>query len=79
MPADSAAIAAHAALLQADIRALTDCAVRLREIEARLATGETPRWLREAINAHVAACATAAADLTTAAAHLRHYAERTRP
>ncbi|MFI7150097.1 hypothetical protein ACIBO2_34685 [Nonomuraea sp. NPDC050022] len=77
MTADPAAIAAHAALLQADIRALADCAVRLREIEAKLAGG-TPPWLREAIDAHVAACAAAAADLTTAAAHLRHYAGRAR-
>ncbi|WP_433518880.1 hypothetical protein ACQP2T_27245 [Nonomuraea sp. CA-143628] len=78
MTADPAAIAAHAALLQADIRALADCAVRLREIEARLATGGAPPWLREAIDAHLAACAEAAADLTTAAAHLRRYAERAR-
>ena len=81
MSADPAAIAAHAVILRSDIRALAACAVRLREIEAGLAEtgGGVPPWLREALNAHHAACVTAAADLTTAAAYLRQYAERARP
>jgi hypothetical protein len=80
MSAEPAAIAAHAAILRSDIRALADCAVRLREIEARLtAGGGAPPWLRDAVTAHHAACVTAAADLTTAAAYLRQYAERARP
>ncbi|NBE99047.1 hypothetical protein FE391_36260 [Nonomuraea sp. KC401] len=79
MPADATAIAAHAQILQSDARALTDCAERLRTIGARLeADGFAPRWLREAVDAHLAACATAAADLTAAAACLRRYADRAR-
>ncbi|TDE48497.1 hypothetical protein E1295_21095 [Nonomuraea mesophila] len=80
MPTDATAIAAHAQVLQSDARVLADCAERLRTIGARLeADGLAPRWLREAIDAHLAACTTAAADLTAAAAHLRRYAERARP
>ncbi|MEU0568506.1 hypothetical protein ABZ297_24420 [Nonomuraea sp. NPDC005983] len=79
MSAEAAAIAAHAVVLQSDARALTECAERLHEIEARLeAGGLAPPWLREAVNAHLVACVAAAADLTTAAAHLRRYAERAR-
>ncbi|TDD05081.1 hypothetical protein [Nonomuraea diastatica] len=79
MPADPTVIAAHAEVLQSDARALADCAERLQTIEARLeADGIAPRWLREAVNAHLAACAAAAADLSAAAAHLSRYAERAR-
>ncbi|NUW32381.1 hypothetical protein HTZ77_13210 [Nonomuraea sp. SMC257] len=79
-PADPAPITAHAVVLETDARALAECAERLREISERLeAGGVAPRWLRHAVNAHLAACTTAAADLTTAAAHLRHYADSVRP
>ncbi|MFG3441980.1 hypothetical protein ACGF0J_32445 [Nonomuraea sp. NPDC047897] len=77
MPADPSLITAHAAVLQSDARTLAECAERLQAIRARLeAGGCAPRWLRAAVEAHLAACATAAADLTTAATHLRRYAER---
>ncbi|MBB6346993.1 hypothetical protein ACWGH8_22455 [Nonomuraea muscovyensis] len=80
MPPDPAVIAAHAVVLQSDARALADCAERLQAIGASLESGgEAPHWLREAVNAHLAACATAAADLTTAAARLRRYAAHARP
>ncbi|MEO3884704.1 hypothetical protein [Nonomuraea sp. B5E05] len=79
MPADPAVIAAHAKVLQSDARALADCAERLRTIGARLeADGIAPPWLREAVNAHLAACTAAAADLSAAAAHLGGYAGRAR-
>ncbi|MGP3930433.1 hypothetical protein [Nonomuraea sp. KM88] len=77
MPADPAVIAAHAKVLQSDARALADCAERLQRIGARLeADGIAPPWLREAVNAHLAACAAAAADLSAAAARLSGYAGR---
>ncbi|MEV7010021.1 hypothetical protein [Streptosporangium sp. NPDC051022] len=73
-------LAAHAAVLRADARALTECAERLREIEARLeAHGAAPPWLSESVGAHLAACATAAADLAEAAARLHRYGGRTHP
>lgn len=78
MPAEPAAIAAHAETLRSDARALADCAERLRAIEARLEEeGVAPHWLRASIQAHLTACTTAATDLATAAAHLRRCAERT--
>ncbi len=74
MPADLAAIAAHAEVLRADADALTACADRLGEIAAALeADGIAPSWLRESVNAHRAACTTAAADLNAAAARLHRY------
>ncbi|GAA3149077.1 hypothetical protein [Nonomuraea roseoviolacea] len=79
-PVDPASITAHAVVLETDARTLAECAERLRGITERLeAGGVAPRWLRQAVNAHLAACATAAADLATAAAHLRHYAAGVRP
>ncbi|MEV0197118.1 hypothetical protein [Nonomuraea sp. NPDC050691] len=79
-PGDPASIVAHAVVLETDALALAECVERLREISERLeAGGVAPRWLRQAVNSHLAACTTAAADLTTAAAHLRHYADRIRP
>ncbi|GHH72700.1 hypothetical protein GCM10017673_28040 [Streptosporangium violaceochromogenes] len=78
MPLESETIAAQAEVLWSDARALTECADRLREIEAGLeAGGAAPGWLRASVNAHLAACAEAAADLAEAAARLTHYAERT--
>ncbi|GAA1701777.1 hypothetical protein ACBR40_15470 [Nonomuraea sp. AD125B] len=71
----SAEIAAHAEVLRADARALAACAERLRAIEAGLrAAGVAPDWLHASVTAHLAACAAAAADLETAAEHLRRYA-----
>ncbi|MGW4423204.1 hypothetical protein [Streptosporangium sp. NPDC004631] len=79
MPAVPEGIVGHAAVLQSDARALVECAERLRAIEAGLeAGGVAPPWLREAVNAHLAACAAAVADLAEAAARLRRYAERAR-
>ncbi|MDF5753252.1 hypothetical protein [Spongiactinospora sp. TRM90649] len=70
-------IAVHAATLRDDARALDDCAERLRAVETELtAGGAAPAWLRESVAAHLAACATAAADLGTAADRLRDYAGR---
>ncbi|MEU6999787.1 hypothetical protein [Nonomuraea sp. NPDC046570] len=80
MPAVPEGIAGHAGVLESDARALAECAERLREIEVRLeAGGAAPPWLYEAVNAHLAACAEAAADLVAASARLRTYAERARP
>lgn len=79
MPAVPDRIAAHAVVLRSDARVLAECAERLREIEASLeADGAAPQWLRESVNAHLAACAVAAADLTEAASRLHRYAERAR-
>ncbi len=79
MPAVPESLAAHAAVLQSDARALAECAERLRQIEARLqAGGAAPQWLREAVDAHLAACAAASADLAEAAARLHRYADRAR-
>lgn len=80
VPGRSPVIAAHAVVLESDARALAECAERLRAIEAGLkAAGVAPPWLCQAVEAHVAACATAAADLATAAARLRRYAGTARP
>lgn len=80
MHAVSDGIAVHARTLESDAQALTDCAERLREIEAKLEDGGVaPQWLREAVNAHQVACVVAAADLAAAAARLHRYAERARP
>ncbi|MEV0379473.1 hypothetical protein [Nonomuraea sp. NPDC050643] len=76
MSAERTAIIAHAEVLRSDARALTACAERLRAIEARLeAAGAAPPWLRASVNAHLAACVTAAADLETAARRLHRYAD----
>jgi len=75
MRADPAAIAAHAEALSSEVRRLAACADRLRAIEAGPAAGaDAPPWLREAVRAHLAACAVAAADLEEAVARLRRYA-----
>ncbi|MER5323239.1 hypothetical protein [Streptosporangium roseum] len=79
MPAVPEAIATHAGVLRSDARVLAECAERLREIGVRLdGEGATPEWLRETVNAHIAACTVASADLAEAAARLRAYADRTR-
>ncbi|WP_405150114.1 hypothetical protein OG589_16715 [Sphaerisporangium sp. NBC_01403] len=79
MPAVPEAIAVHAGVLRSDALVLADCAERLRDIEARLeAEGAAPAWLRETVNAHIAACLTASADLAEAATRLDVYADRTR-
>ncbi|MEU4545714.1 hypothetical protein [Nonomuraea dietziae] len=68
-------IAGHAAVLQEDALALSECAERLRAIEARLEeVGAAPPWLRDSVRAHLAACAMASADVAEAAAWLRRYA-----
>jgi hypothetical protein len=78
MSAVSEAIAVHAGVLQSDARVLAECAERLREIEARLGgSGVAPEWLRETVNAHVAACVVASDDLAAAATRLRVHADRT--
>ncbi|MFC4015059.1 hypothetical protein ACFOY2_48145 [Nonomuraea purpurea] len=65
--------AQHAEILRSDAHALTACAERLRELQERLeAEGVAPQWLRESVNAHVAACVEAAADLNAAAERLNH-------
>ncbi|MEW9552001.1 hypothetical protein [Nonomuraea sp. NPDC050783] len=80
MSAGIAAIIAHAEALRADARALAACAERLRAIEAELtAGGGAPDWLHASVAAHLAACASAAADLETAARHLSRYAEEASP
>ncbi|GAA3816713.1 hypothetical protein GCM10022226_41720 [Sphaerisporangium flaviroseum] len=77
MPDVPDAIEAHAGVLQSDARVLAECAERLRDIGARLAgDGAAPEWLRETVDAHVAACVTAAADLAEAATRLRVHAAR---
>ncbi|MFG1943987.1 hypothetical protein [Nonomuraea sp. NPDC048826] len=77
MPGEDAAIAAHAEVLRSDARALEACAGRLREVGARLeADGVAPPWLRASVEAHLAACLAAVADLDAAATRLRRYAER---
>jgi predicted metal-dependent hydrolase len=79
MPAVPGAIAAHAEVLRSDARLLAQCAERLREIGARLGgSAAAPAWLRETLDAHIAACATASADLDDAAALLGVYAGRAR-
>ncbi|MEV7969393.1 hypothetical protein AB0O34_25920 [Sphaerisporangium sp. NPDC088356] len=79
MPAVPEAIAVHAGVLRSDALVLADCAERLREIEARLdADGAAPQWLRDTVNAHIAACLTASADLDEAATRLDVYAGRAR-
>jgi hypothetical protein len=76
-PADAAACTAHADLLSGDARLLAACADRLRAVETALtATGTAPPWLHEAVSAHLIACASAAADLRTAATRLREHAQR---
>jgi hypothetical protein len=78
MPAVPDATETHAGVLQSDARVLAECAERLRDIGARLAgDGAAPEWLRETVNAHVAACVTASADLAQAATLLRAHAGRT--
>jgi hypothetical protein len=78
MPAVPDATAVHAGVLESDARALAECAERLREIAARLgADGAAPEWLRETVNAHIAACVVASADLAGAATRLRVYLDRT--
>ncbi|GAA3473215.1 hypothetical protein [Nonomuraea roseola] len=73
-------IAGHAAVLQEDALALSECAERLRAIEARLEeAGAAPPWLRDSVRAHLAACAMASADVAEAAAWLRRYAAVTLP
>ncbi|GAA5037549.1 hypothetical protein HNP84_003155 [Thermocatellispora tengchongensis] len=80
MPDAPGPIARHAAVLTADSDALAEAAERLRAVEARLgASGAAPQWLHEAVAAHLAACATAAADLAEAADRLRRYAESAGP
>ncbi|QYC40258.1 hypothetical protein Nocox_13205 [Nonomuraea coxensis DSM 45129] len=80
MSARIAAIIAHAEVLRADARALAACAERLRAVEAGLrAGGGAPDWLHASVTAHLAACATAAADLEAAARRLSRYAEQARP
>ncbi|MDP9864806.1 MULTISPECIES: hypothetical protein [Streptosporangium] len=77
MPTAPQAIAAHAEVLRSDARVLTECAQRLREIGAKLDGADTaPQWLRETLNAHIAACAAASDDLAGAATLLRLYADR---
>ncbi|MGW0803408.1 hypothetical protein [Nonomuraea sp. NPDC002799] len=80
MPAEPTAISAHAEVLRSDARALIACAERLRAIQDGLeADGVAPPWLCESVNAHLAACAAAAADLDRAAARLHRYAGRAHP
>ncbi|MFI7053284.1 hypothetical protein ACWDOR_13245 [Streptosporangium canum] len=79
MPAVPQAITTHAKVLRSDARVLAECAERLREIGARLdGDGVAPEWLRETVNAHIAACTAASADLAEAATRLHVYADRTR-
>ncbi|WP_336205893.1 hypothetical protein [Nonomuraea sp. LPB2021202275-12-8] len=79
MPTDPTAITARAEALHSDARQLAACADRLRHVETTLAAGGVaPPWLREAVNAYLTACTTAAADLDKAAARLWHYAEGAR-
>jgi hypothetical protein len=61
----------HAETLTADAVAITTCADRLRTLaEALRANDAAPPWLPELLDAHIAACTVAAADLTDAAARL---------
>jgi hypothetical protein len=77
MPAGFEAIAVHAGVLRSDARVLAECAERLREIESRLSEGGVaPEWLRETVNAHIAACVVASGDLAEAATRLRVHADR---
>ncbi|MFI0419274.1 hypothetical protein [Spongiactinospora sp. 9N601] len=79
-PAGAAAherVLAHAEVLRGDVRALGECAERLRAVQERLAAnGLAPQWLGESVAAHLDACAVAAADLDAAAARLTAYAAR---
>ncbi|RAY10997.1 hypothetical protein DPM19_32315 [Actinomadura craniellae] len=79
MPADSTALLAHAHTLGADADALAECAVRLRDLAARLrAHDAAPPWLYETMNAHITACVVASTDLAEAAARMRNYADLVR-
>ncbi|MDP9842051.1 hypothetical protein [Streptosporangium lutulentum] len=79
MPAVSEVIAVHAGILRSDARVLTECAERLREIEARLGgEGVAPGWLRETVKAHIDACVVASGDLAEAATRLRAHADQAR-
>ncbi|MEU8271409.1 hypothetical protein AB0B89_30145 [Sphaerisporangium sp. NPDC049002] len=79
MPAVPEAIALHAGVLRSDALVLADCAERLRDIGARLdAEGAAPQWLRDTVNAHIAACLRASTDLDEAATRLGVYADRAR-
>jgi hypothetical protein len=71
------AVSAHAETLEADARALTECADRLLRIEAELGDA-APGWFREAVHAHITACARASGDLAEVAARLRVHAAHAR-
>jgi hypothetical protein len=74
MPADPAALAAHATTLHSDSDSLAECAVRLDDIARRLqAAPSVPAWFKEAMDQHVTHCLVASTDLATAAARLEEY------
>jgi hypothetical protein len=75
MPADPAAIAAHATTLHSDSDSLAECAVRLGDIARRLRESPAvPAWFQDVMNEHVTHCLVASTDLATAAARLEEYA-----
>jgi hypothetical protein len=69
-------VAESAALLSADAEAVEHAAARLRALLERMKDDPaTPPWFTAAAEAHIAAAATAATDLASAAAHLRSLSE----
>lgn len=80
MPADPAAIAAHATILRTDADSLAECAVRLDDLARRLReTPSVPTWLKDSMDQHITHCLVASTDLATAAARLEKYASAVAP
>ncbi|MFD0684487.1 hypothetical protein [Actinomadura fibrosa] len=70
-PSGRRSVAGSAALLRSDAERVDHCAARLRALVRRLRDDPAvPPWFAAAADAHLAACAIAAADLSRAAAHL---------
>jgi hypothetical protein len=69
-------VADSAALLRSDADAVEQATERLRALAQRLRDDPTtPSWFAAAVEAHITASATAAADLSDAASHLRALSE----